>query len=130
MAVPSCSSPGPRPDTPLPESYKRVIGGDAPRRTTYQHKTHGTAASDVHYPWHPWFGHRVLIIEQLDRSDRSVSRCRREGDESGRALELPKWMLDRAACCSMRSTGAPVVRTADLRRLRQLLRPAADKAPS
>src|SRR5262249_54956216 len=27
MAVPSCSSPGPRPDTPLPGSYKRAIGG-------------------------------------------------------------------------------------------------------
>jgi hypothetical protein len=112
-------------DRPRPESNSPATDGDAPRHTTSQHKTHNTATCDVHYPWHPWFGHRVLIIEHLNRCDRSVARCRREGDDSGRALELPHWMLDRAACCTLRLADAPVVRATDLRRLRDLLRQAS-----
>src|SRR6516165_7395358 len=111
-------------DRPRPESDSPGTDGDAPRRTTSQHKTHNTATCDVHYPWHPWFGQSVFIVEYLNRSDRSVSRCRREGDEGGRALELPRWMLDRAACCHMRPADAPVVRATDLRRLRDLLHQA------
>ena len=100
-------------------SRSRCASG--PRCTTDQNKTHNTATCDVHYPWHPWYSNRVLIVEQLNRCDRKVSRCRREGDESGRTLELPQWMLDRAACCTLRLADAPVVRATDLRRLSDLL---------
>jgi hypothetical protein len=63
----------------------------------------------VHYPWHPWFGRGVVVIEEFERGDRSVSSCRLEEEESGRSLELPRWMLDRAACSQVRNTGAPIV---------------------
>ena len=51
-----------RPGRPRPGAGSRVTDGDAPRRTTSQHKTHSTATCEVHYPWHPWFGNRVPIL--------------------------------------------------------------------
>jgi len=90
--------------------------------TTRQHKTHRTTIEEVHYPWHPWFGQRVVVVEGVRRSDHSVCRCRLEGDESGRGLELPQWMLDRASCLAMRAAAEPVVRTSDFANLRILLR--------
>src|ERR1700722_4442465 len=101
MVLPLSISCLPRHDTPHPGFGNQGTGEDDPRRTTQQHKTHSTASGEVHYPWHPWFGNRVEVLEFVNRSDRSVARCRREGDESGRALELPRWMLDRTSCCRL-----------------------------
>lgn len=107
---------------PRPGFGRTATDGDAPRRTTHQRNAQNTTTQDVQYPWHPWSGKRVIVVEGVKRSDRSVARCCLEDDENGRALELPHWMLDRAACCSMRASEVPVVRCADLRHLRDLLR--------
>jgi hypothetical protein len=88
--------------------------------TTRQEKTHRTTVQEVCYPWHPWFGRRVIVVEGVRRSDYSVFRCSLEGDEGGRGLELPQWMLDRASCLGMQAATAPVVRTIDLTNLRSL----------
>jgi hypothetical protein len=110
-----------RPVCPLGQR-SRSRYANARRCTTQRHKTQNTVTSEVHYPWHPWFGQRVIIMECVNRSGHAVSRCIRDGDESGRALELPQWMLDRAACCRLRLADLPVVRAADLRQLHHLLR--------
>ena len=99
-----------------------------PHCTTARQKTHGTEPREVHYPWHPWFGRRVVVVEEVERCDRSVSRCRLEEDESGRSLELPRWMLDRAACSQVRTADAPVVRCDVLRRLKHFLEAVRSQA--
>src|SRR3954453_12393107 len=89
--------------------------------TTARQKTHGTESREVHYPWHPWFGRKVIVVEGVRRSHLSVFRCRLEDDESGRALELPQWMLDRAACTRTRPADEPLVTCHDLRHLKSLV---------
>jgi len=89
--------------------------------TTHQQKTHNTALRDVCYPWHPWHGRRVEIVEAIVYGDRSVFRCRLDGQVSRAALELPQWMFDRAVCCRMQAALVPIVGVADLRQLKQLL---------
>ena len=89
--------------------------------TTRRQNTHITDRREVCYPWHPWYGQVVEVVEGVKRGDRSVWRCRLAGDGSGRAIELPQWMLDRAACCILRMAEAPVVTSQALRQLRELL---------
>jgi hypothetical protein len=52
---------------------------------------------EVLYRWHPWFGRVIHIHEVIDQRSGGVLQCRPDGDASGRWLELPKWMFDRAA---------------------------------
>ena len=108
-------------DKPPGACGSRVPDGFAPRCTTRRHKTHNTVVSEVLYPWHPWHGREVQVIEGMTRSDRAVFRCRLDPDESGRTLELPQWMLDRATCCRMQLAAHPTVRVDELRSLQRLL---------
>jgi hypothetical protein len=50
-----------------------------------------------------------------------VFRCRLEDDESGRALELSQWMLDRAACTRTRLAAEALVGLDELRHLKSVL---------
>lgn len=96
--------------------------GAAPGNTTARQKAHGTEVREVLYPWHPWFGQRVTVVETFRRSDHAISRCRLDADPSGRALELPQWMLDRAACSRLRLAQEPLVPPTVLRRLNDILK--------
>jgi hypothetical protein len=79
--------------------------------TSRQQKTYRTTFEEVCYPWHRRFGRRAVVIEELRRPDLSILRCRLEDDESSRALELPRWMLDRASCVAKRAAILPAVPT-------------------
>jgi hypothetical protein len=63
----------------------------------------------------------VAVHEAVSRSDGIIFRCTLTGG-SGRQLELPAWMFDRAACrdCSPLAS-TPLVSTAGLRALSGLL---------
>lgn len=91
---------------------------------TRQHNTHITGSAKVHYPWHPWCGRLVSISESLVKNGQTLCRCRLEADLRSRPLEVPLWMLDRAACCGMHLIDEPRVACGDLLRLKELLRNA------
>lgn len=102
----------------------RVSCADVRCCTTRLKNAHGTEFREVLYRWHPWFGLRVAVDEAVSRSDGVIFRCSLTGG-SGRRLELPAWMFDRAACrdCFPLAT-TPHVSTAGLRALSDLLRDA------
>jgi hypothetical protein len=74
-------------------------GGDC---TTQQGNTHGTEEREVLYVFHPWAGCIVHIREVIKKPTGDVVCCSRDGDGTGRCLELPMWMFDRAACAAVR----------------------------
>jgi hypothetical protein len=84
------------------------------------------------YLWHPWAGCTVQIHEVVEKASGNVARCSRDGAAAGRSLELPTWMLDRAACASKRMDTRPRVDVAALDALTTLLAEVAvtDAAPS
>jgi hypothetical protein len=63
----------------------------------------------------------VIVVEGVRRSSLSVFRCRLEDDDSGRALELSQWMLDRAACTRTRLAAEALVGLDELRHLKSVL---------
>ena len=77
--------------------------------TTRLQNTHGTEEREVLYPWHPWVGCIVQIHKVVEKASGNVARCSREGAAVCRALELPTWMFDRAACAPMRMDARPRV---------------------
>jgi hypothetical protein len=95
--------------------------------TTRRDKTHNTDLRDIRYPWHPWYGRHVLVIQSLTKGGQSLLRCSLDGDAVGRSQEIPAWMFDRLACCLMQLSPVPSVGADDLRRVRQLLNDAAGK---
>jgi len=72
-----------------------AAGGDCTRRLENAHRT---ILRELLYPWHPWFGKRVVIHEAIDKVDGVVFRCTLSGAHADRWLEIPAWMFDRAAC--------------------------------
>jgi len=71
------------------------------RCTTRLQNTHRTEKREVFYLWHPWAGCIVHIHEVVEKASGNVARCSRDSELVYRAMELPTWMLDRAACASM-----------------------------
>src|SRR6202049_3195499 len=61
------------------------------------------------YPWHPWAGCLVHIHEVVEKAGREGFRCSLSGQASGRRLEIPAWMFDRAARAAWRVGAAPYV---------------------
>ena len=85
--------------------------------TTRRQNTHVTESVDqreVVYPWHPLGGPVVFVREVIEKASGAFARCRELGDRQGRVLEVPVWMLDAAACRTVRRAASPV---ADLRAL-------------
>jgi hypothetical protein len=78
-------------------------------RSGNAHKTDKAEEREVLYPWHPWVGCVVLVHEVIDKADGVVLRCSRDGEATGRWLELPAWMFDRAACLPMQVARRPRV---------------------
>jgi hypothetical protein len=90
--------------------------------TTRQPNTHNTEAREVRYPWHPWFGRSVAVYEVLVKQGHSVCRCGLEEERTRRAVEIPTWMFEPAACCRLRVMAVPTVDCDALRALQALLR--------
>jgi len=114
-----CHSAGPAGGEASPCPRKDAAGSHC---TIGLKNAHGTECREVLYHWHPWFGLRVAVHEAVNRSDGIIFRCTLTGG-SGRQLELPAWMFERAACrdCSPPAS-TPLVSTAGLRALSDLLR--------
>ena len=55
--------------------------------TTRQLKTRSTTIGEVVYPWHPWFGRRVVC--QAAAKFEAVFRCASPDASSARQLEVP-----------------------------------------
>src|ERR1700676_498836 len=79
------------------------------RCTTRRRNAHGIAEYELLYPWHPWAGCLVHIHEVVEKAGREVFRCSLSGRASGRWLEIPAWMFDRAARAAWRVGAAPYV---------------------
>src|SRR5260370_4233021 len=105
-----------RPAYPSPR-----IDAYGPGCTTRRRNAHGIAESELLYPWHPWAGCLVHIHEVVEKAGIEVFRCSLSGQASGRRLEIPAWMFDRAAGAAWRGGAAPYVDIAVLTALATLL---------
>ena len=99
--------------------------GCEPRCTTGRHNTHVTEEREVLYPWHPWCGHVVHVHQALDRRASAYFRCSLEAGMTGRWLEVPAWMFERATCMPMKLAGSPRINVFALKALGSLLADAA-----
>src|SRR5882762_10211079 len=91
------------------------------RCTTRRRNAHGITECELLYPWHPWAGCLVHIHEVVKKAGIEVFRCSLSGQASGRRLEIPAWMFDRAARAAWRVGAAPYVDIAVLAALATLL---------
>lgn len=98
--------------------------GTAPCCTTQRNKTHNTDYREVCYPWHPWYGLNVFVLQAITKGGQTSLRCTPDGDTSSRFRDFPLWMFDRGLCSGMRLAQTPWVPVAELRTLRQLLQTA------
>jgi hypothetical protein len=89
--------------------------------TTRRRNAHRTEDCEVRYPWHPWFGRVVCVYEVIEKAADVIVRCHLDEAGSDRWLELPAWMLDRAACVLMRVAAQARVDVASLAALQALL---------
>src|SRR5258708_9666311 len=96
-------------------------GACEPRYTTRRRNAHGIAEYELLYPWHPWARCLVHIHEVVGKAGGEVFRCSLSGQASGRWLEIPAWMFDRAARAAWRVGAAPYVNIAVLTALAMLL---------
>src|SRR5258707_9849148 len=97
------------------------IDAYGPRCTTRRRNAHGIAERELLYPWHPWAGCLVHIHEVVEKAGREIFRCSLSGRATGRWLEIPAWMFDRAARAAWRVGAAPYVDIAVLTALATLL---------
>jgi len=109
-------------DTPGPNV---TVGGC----TSRQPNTHNTESREVCYPWHPWFGRSVVVYEVLVKYGQSVCRCGLEEERNRRAVEIPTWMFEPAACCRLPAMAVPTVSCDALLELKALLRTAQRPYP-
>jgi hypothetical protein len=81
------------------------------------HSAHIGQEVEVHYRWHPLYGHRVKV---RDVEQRGGSRVVHIDAGCGTVKMIAGWMLDAAVCSSMK-LGDPRVTVMALRNLHQLL---------
>jgi hypothetical protein len=89
--------------------------------TTHQFKTHNAEAREVQYPWPPWFGRTVWLYRIAVGPTKSVARCGLERTQCARAVDVPLWMFEAAACSALRVAEEPAVDCAALQTLIALL---------
>ena len=94
---------------------------DGPHCRRRHHNTHVTERREVLYPWHPWFGMTVHIHQVVEKGRIGTLRCSVNDAASGRWLELPAWMFDRAICLPITLASSPRAHMAALESLRNLL---------
>ena len=115
-ACPSYPQTGRR-GRPRPAVSRRAPSAASRCCTTRRQNTHVTESVDqreVVYPWHPLGGRVVFVREVIEKASGAFARCRELGDRQGRVLEVPVWIVDAAACRTVRRAASPV---ADLRAL-------------
>src|SRR5262245_9711764 len=56
----------------LPGFDSPALDVDAGRCTRSQSNTHSIESEEVRYPWHPWYGRRVWIHEDLDKNGEGI----------------------------------------------------------
>src|SRR5262245_49779372 len=98
-----------------------AAGAGGQNFTTRRGNAHGTEEREVHYAFHPWTGCIVHIHEVIKKPSGDVVRCSRDGGATGRWLEVPAWMFDRAACAAIRVETLPRVHIAALSALMTLI---------
>ena len=106
----------------IPANLSSTRGEAASGDTRSQSNTHSIESEEVRYPWHPWYGRRVWIHEDLDKNGDGIRRCRSENDLNARPLELPAWMFDEERCRCMQICSVARVDWRALQRLKELLR--------
>ena len=89
--------------------------------TSQQPNTHNRALGEIHYPWHPWHGRRVVVYAALSRKGGTVVRCGLEDESQLYRLEVPSWMLDAEKCNHLRLAESGAVSIEALRVLKELL---------
>ncbi len=104
--------------------FRPGLGEPCPDCTSRRHKTHITQ-TEICYPWHPWHGKEVIVHRSVKRWDKTVFHCRLADPACHKKLEVPQWMCDRAACCTMHLAEKPSVGCDHLRNLQSLLRDIA-----
>ena len=86
-----------------------------------QHSAHNREFLELHYPWHPLHGRRILVRGRRKWGKHTAVRFTVEDEPQRVWTELPVWMFDRAVCSRMRLTDRPRVHWKALVELRQLL---------
>ena len=104
-----------------PACVRQGSNADACGCRRRQQNAHVTERRDVLYPWHPWFGLTVHIRQVVEKGLTGTLRCSVDGVGSGRWLELPAWMFDRAICLPITVASSPRAHLAALESLRKLL---------
>ena len=104
-----------------PACVRQGSNADACGCRRRQQNAHVTERRDVLYPWHPWFGLTVHIHQVVEKGLTGTLRCSVDGVGSGRWLELPAWMFDRAICLPITVASSPRAHLAALESLRKLL---------
>ena len=93
-------------------------------RVTYisrQSTTHITEPREVLYLWHPWYGRSVWIYQTLTKNGAAICHCGLSQTRDSRALEVPQWMFDSAACSRTQIAPSGAVSGAALLELKELL---------
>jgi len=106
------------------------LDGCVLRDTTQQHNTHIRDLGEVCYAWHPWHGRTVRVHARLVKRGLAVAHCSLEEVQTGRALEVPLWMLDVAACGKIRVSKCAIASVQSLRELREILESAQRPTPN
>jgi hypothetical protein len=108
-----------------PTACSRAPGAAGTCCATGRHDALNPDRRQVHYAWHPLYGHTVVVCREIVRLSVAVAECRLPGQEDRSGLTIPRWMFDRAACSVMHLEEQPRVRWQALADLRELLNAAA-----
>ena len=81
-----------------------------------------------YYSFHPWHGRPVWVHASLVKRGQPIAYCSLQDVQTCRALEVPLWMLDVAACPKIQVSMQGFVSADSLRELREVLEPARLRA--
>src|SRR5260221_4096351 len=104
-----------------PASPGRAPHADGGCCRTRRRNAHVTDCFELLYPWHPWFGDRVFVHDVIVKGGDRIFRCGSSPDRNARCIEVPGWMFDRAACCSVRLSNEAQVDCTSLQLLKALI---------
>ena len=106
-------------------SSRRGSSAGAGYRTTRSQNAHGTEERELLYPWRPWAGRSVHVHAVIEKAGWAAFRCSLRGIASGRQLEVPVWMFDRAVSQGWQVGATPAASVAALGALAALLHDGA-----
>lgn len=95
------------------------------RCASRQENAHNTKPRMVLYRWHPWHGRAVFVRGAVSKGEHATYLCTLEEGDGGRALEVPQWMFDAAACYRTVQSPTSFVTCDALRDLRHLIEQAS-----